>query len=48
MLNQLCVIWVSESSKYNVNIILSVETESLGTGGPLRLAKDYLCNDNPE
>lgn len=34
--------------KYNVNIILSVETEPLGTGGPLRLAKDYLCNDNPE
>ncbi|KAF7683388.1 Mannose-1-phosphate guanyltransferase [Astathelohania contejeani] len=31
---------------YNVNIIFSVEDTPLGTGGPLALAKKYLCSEN--
>jgi len=32
--------------KYNVRITFSVETEPLGTAGPLALAKDILAKDD--
>ncbi|KAL4466366.1 hypothetical protein ABPG72_001044 [Tetrahymena utriculariae] len=34
--------------EYKVRIICSQEVEPLGTGGPLRLAKEHLVKDNPE
>lgn len=33
--------------KYNVKITCSLESEPLGTAGPIRLAKDLILNDNP-
>lgn len=34
--------------KYNIKITLSKEDEPLGTGGPIRLAKDIILKDNSE
>jgi mannose-1-phosphate guanylyltransferase len=33
--------------KYKIKITLSLESEPLGTAGPLRLAKDLILKDNP-
>jgi mannose-1-phosphate guanylyltransferase len=33
--------------KYKVKITCSLETEPMGTAGPIRLAKEIIMNDNP-
>jgi mannose-1-phosphate guanylyltransferase len=33
--------------KYNVKITCSLESEPMGTAGPIRLAKEIIMNENP-
>ena len=43
-----CIIfsYIQYEEEYNVRITFSVETEPLGTAGPLALAKDILAKDD--
>jgi len=40
-------LWKYEK-EYGIKITCSLEEEPLGTAGPIRLAKDIICNENPE
>jgi len=40
------ILIVQYEEMYNVKITFSVETEPLGTAGPLALAKDILAKDD--
>ena len=44
MMKQLSIL----EKKYNVKITCSLETEPLGTAGPIRLAKEIILADNTD
>ena len=43
MMKELAVL----EKKYNIKITCSLESEPMGTAGPIRLAKDLILNENP-
>ncbi len=38
----------SMEEQYHIKITCSIEDEPLGTAGPINLAKEIICKDNPD